>query len=354
MRMRKCRLFFVILLAPLASRGAYVSPGSAIDNVQNYSSNPFYSMDGAYNQRFPTPVYLKGPQLGASECISVVESAIWTQCSFRNNCANAALADIRPGVILELSNRTDNNYSTACAGYIDELFNQYRQRMAGAVASANFPAAGRPANYGGAAPANPLSYYNQMPQWEVDQEIRKGQLRNLQAQNAAPAGLAAASMPSTFEDLSFTERMDIIREGWQDPAVGGGKKISSFHQIENLENDKTMLARQKEELDARNELLKKNDFAKYCQEHPYDKECSNYWKGVDRDKWCEFYPAECEAWKKAQKMEQRSDLQYEEQRQRETESRAEQTAQPPAQQFVSPRAQPGKRSSFTFALPPTK
>ena len=173
-------------MTPFMARAAYVSPGSAIDNVQNYSSSPFYSTDGSYAQRFPTPVYAKGPQLNAAECISVVNSAIWTQCSFRNNCAGATLSDIRPGVILELSNRTDNNYATACAGYIDELFQQYKQQAAGAVGPVNFPTAGRPANYGmSAQPVNPLSYYDQMPQWEVDQEIRKGQLRTLQAQNAA-------------------------------------------------------------------------------------------------------------------------------------------------------------------------
>jgi hypothetical protein len=274
--MKKSALFLLALVIVRAVGAAITYNGSDIYNVQNYSSSPFYSTGGAYNHRFPAPVYVKGPQLGAAECELAVNSAIWTQCSFRNNCANITLAEIRPAIMLELSNRTDGNY-TSCGGYIDALFNQYRQQTAGAVVSTDFPSATRPADYGsGIQPANPYNYGTLTPYYEQAQDMRQYQLQNMQRQVAPqPVAPTPTAAPETFADLSFTERMDILREGWQDPAVGK----SSYQQITNLENDTEMLTRQETEESLRNQV---------------EREREQLLKQTDIDEWCKQYPAKCE------------------------------------------------------------
>jgi hypothetical protein len=99
---------------------------------------------------------------------------------------------------------------------------------------------------------NPMSVVNQMPYWELQEKMREAELENLQRQNAQPTRLTATGMPSTFNDLSFVERMEIQREGWQHAAVGG----SSYVQIQKIEDDRTMLGRQQEEAKARAEVAK--------------------------------------------------------------------------------------------------
>lgn len=303
-------MFLLALFVVRASGAAYTSPGSAIDNVQNYSSSPFYSMDGAYNQRFPTPVYLKGPSIGAAECQMVVDSAIWTQCSFRNNCQNLTANDIRPSVILELSTRTDANYADTCKGYIDSAFGKYRQQVSGAVVSTNFPVATRPASYNQQQIIeNSLSYWNQVPEYEYQEKMRQYQLENMQRQTGGMAQLVPTQMPSTFADLSFTERMEALREGWHDPAVKDGK--SSYFSFRNpdgsskLETDAAKQERQNEALAAQNdievereELLKKTNIEEWCKQYPKkcieDNEYSNYLKNKNHEEWCEKYTLKCD------------------------------------------------------------
>ncbi|MDR1071933.1 MAG: hypothetical protein LBL21_04810 [Rickettsiales bacterium] len=280
--MKKSSLFLLALLFVRPVVGAYTSPGSAIDNVQSYSSNPFYSIDGGYNQRFPTAVYAKGPQIGAAECQMVVDSAIWTQCSFRNNCQGLTANDIRPSVILELSTRTDANYADACKGYIDGAFSKYRQQVSGAVVSSNFPNATRPANYvQPQALENPFAYWNQVPEYEYQEKMREYQLENMQRQTGAPAQLAPTQMPSTFADLSFTERMDALREGWQAPGVN---VRPTYNQL-TVEKDVTMYKRQGDEAEARAKTA--------ANRMTEEKNKANLLKETDIEAWCDKYPKEC-------------------------------------------------------------
>ncbi|MCL2017359.1 MAG: hypothetical protein FWG80_01105, partial [Alphaproteobacteria bacterium] len=44
---------------------------------------------------------------------------------------------------------------------------------------------------------------------------RLGEMRGLQAQNAQDTRLVATTMPGTFDELSFTERMDILKQGYE-------------------------------------------------------------------------------------------------------------------------------------------
>ncbi|MDR2769888.1 MAG: hypothetical protein LBB08_00380 [Rickettsiales bacterium] len=291
--MKKFGLF--LSAAMLARAGA-----AAIDNVANYSSNPFYSSNSPYNQRFPTPVYAKGPAIGAAECQSAVASAIWTQCSLRNNCLNLAANDILSAVVLDLSNRTGANYATSCVGYIENAFNQYKQSAASTVYQNNFPAATKPSGFSitPAAPQNPYNYAAVTPKYEQVQDARAAQLAALQYQTGGTAGLTASAMPSTFEDLSFTERMDALREGWQDPSVGK----SSFKQIE-IESDEDMFTRQKKESDAQKEAIEaqmgvatakvdaqaqevSNNFKKLALEKQNNiRKSVSDWCNVDANKW---------------------------------------------------------------------
>ena len=287
-------IFMSILLARSAAAATLFAP-AGIDNVQSYSSNPFYSADAAYNQRFPTPVYVKGPDLTAAECQLAVESAIWTQCSFRNNCAGLNVSDIRPAVMMELSNRQGANYVTACGGYIDNAFNQYKQQTVGAVYSTGFPSAPLRQGFEGQATdrENPFAYYNQVPQYELEKEMRKIQLENMQRQNTVPARLTAEQMPATFEDMSFTDRMAALEEGWQHPAVGKPQ----YAQLK-VESDNDMYGRQSQEAqnqkavaDTRKELEKLRDIKLWCTKYP-DSCQEEYF-----DLWCEQNKKLCEDYK---------------------------------------------------------
>ena len=75
-----------------------------IQNVQNYSTNPFWSPNAPYNQRVaPQPVYVQGNNVTGEECTRVIQSAVAFQCSARDNCRNTTLADIRPAIRTDLS-----------------------------------------------------------------------------------------------------------------------------------------------------------------------------------------------------------------------------------------------------------
>ena len=43
-----------------------------IQNVQNYSTNPFWSPGSPYNQRVPQPVYVQGTDLKSGECVQIL------------------------------------------------------------------------------------------------------------------------------------------------------------------------------------------------------------------------------------------------------------------------------------------
>ena len=202
-----------------------------IQNVQSYSSNPFYSPTSPYNQRFPVPVYVQGTEMNAGECRNVVASVIAMHCTAQNNCAGKRLADIRPGVMQTLSTMPGQNYMAACSGFIDEVFGEYMaqsQNMLAANATAfptSFPNAGASA---GNALRKDFEIENPYPYRPTTAKVeylgRMDELNALQAQNAESTQLVATQMPGTFQDLSFTERNQILAAGyaqWQcDPATG--------------------------------------------------------------------------------------------------------------------------------------
>lgn len=219
------------------------SKSGQIQNVQNYSSNPFWSPDAPYNQRMPVPVYVQGTDVNTSDCQRIVSSLISSYCSTRNNCLGLSLSDVRPTITVQLANLPNHNFVTPCSGYIDTEFESYVKQNAIAAPtgkSVEFPTATAPnsdLNQQEAKFENP--YAPKLPQWNGEpwmQEMleRKQELQQLQSQNATGSNqVVKADFPETFADLSFTERQQILKEGYA-PYAG----TSAYKQI-NIESEES-------------------------------------------------------------------------------------------------------------------
>lgn len=161
-----------------------------IQNVQNYSTNPFWTPNSPYNQKLPQPVYVQGADLNAEDCINIVQPLIYVQCTARNNCQDTKLSDIRPTIMVQLSNLPGNNYVSACAGFIDGIFESYIAQNANTVTKqVAFPTETVPNQNiysGNNLIQNP--YKQQTPKWQQEIDQRAQELEELQAQNAAKLG----------------------------------------------------------------------------------------------------------------------------------------------------------------------
>ena len=181
-----------------------------IQNVQNYSTNPFWTPNSPYNQRLPQPVYVQGADLNAEDCFKVVQSLVSAQCLARDNCKNTTLADIRPTIMVQLSNLPGNNYVSACSGYIDGVFESYVAQYGNNVPNraVAFPTATEPnqnINNNNIQFQNP--YKQELPQWQQEIKERSQELQELQQQNGAGSEhLSAADFPMTYDDLSLSEK----------------------------------------------------------------------------------------------------------------------------------------------------
>ncbi len=183
-----------------------------IQNVQNYSTNPFWTPNAPYNQRLPQPVYVQGADLNADDCFRIVQSLVSAQCIARDNCKDTTLADIRPTIMVQLSNLPGNNYVSACSGFIDGVFESYVAQYGTSVPNraVGFPTATAPNpnvnNDDNIQIQNP--YKQTVPQWKQEIIERSNELQQLQQQNGAGSQqLSATDFPMTFDDLSFEERM---------------------------------------------------------------------------------------------------------------------------------------------------
>ena len=183
-----------------------------IQNVQNYSSNPFWSPNSPYNQRLPQPVYATGADLNAEDCIKVVQSLVSVQCMARDNCKDTDLSDIRPTVMVQLSNLPGANYVSACSGYIDGVFESYKRQYGNTLPNRQtaFPNATVPnpdiEDTGGIKFENP--YKREPTKWQTEQKERSDELAALQAQNGVGNEyLSTTNFPATYADLSFSERI---------------------------------------------------------------------------------------------------------------------------------------------------
>ncbi|MCL2331555.1 MAG: hypothetical protein FWC61_03360 [Proteobacteria bacterium] len=281
-------------LRPLSNYGQ-------IQNVQSYSSNPFWNPSSPYNQRMPVPVYAQGTALSAADCRAAVSSVVAMQCAARKNCSGLRLDDVRPGILQTLASLPGNNYVTACGGFVDEVFAAYmaqNQNLAGAAAfPTSFPGMG-----GGAASGNkefkvenPYPY--QLTTFQKNWLGRANELSGLQAQNADSTALVATQMPKTFDNLTFAERNQILAAGyaqWQcDPKTGK----NCAYVIPHFETDSEALVRETQDAVNRQAKVAAETAAATAQvnaEAAIAKAKNQALKDSDLAAWCAAYPIECE------------------------------------------------------------
>ena len=214
---------YIILLSIVSVANAY-QPTSApfsqhgqIQNVQTYSSNPFWNPNGPYNQRMPQVIYVNGADMNAGDCQRTVSALIANVCANMNNCVGAQLSDIRPTVMLQLSRLPGHNYATSCAGYIDSEFENHVKQYGHAGVTngtVSFPGA-TTQNPSVIEPEIKNPFEQPTPDWKSDIIERAQELEELQAQNGGNSGtLEKNDFPTTFADLSFSERLDIKSAGY--------------------------------------------------------------------------------------------------------------------------------------------
>ena len=216
------------IAAPIAQSASSVQPISQyglIQNVQNYSSNPFWNPNGPYNQRMPQPIYVQGADLNTADCQRTVGTLVAAYCVENNNCVGMRVSDVRPVMMLQLARLPGHNYATSCSGFIDTEFDSYVSKYSNAGPSnayTAFPNATAPnpnLNETEFKIENPYQIKNRTwnnENWEEEKKERSRELRELQAQNGPDyINLARADFPKTADDLTFTERMELQSAGYE-------------------------------------------------------------------------------------------------------------------------------------------
>ena len=249
-------IIFSALFTSFAHANTVMSKYGVIQNVQDYSSNPFWNPNGPYNQRFPTAVYATGPSVETSDCQNVVSYLVAAECTNRNKCITTQLSDIRPSIILQLSQMPNGNYASSCGGYIDTAFEQYLKTNAIAAPSAGaaFPTATGMGTMGDGSKfemQNPFS--PKLQEWQMEILDRKQELKDLQAANGVkqPKLVRTTEFPTSYSDLSFTERMENAAAGYEP-----FKDARAYKEIK-IESQEDYLIRQ--------EKIKRRQNA-YCQQ----------------------------------------------------------------------------------------
>ena len=269
------------MLSGMAWAGpAIMSKYGTIQGVDGYSTNPFWSSNtSTYSNRMPVPVYENGPDVQTDECLKIVSNFVSAQCNALNNCADTSLSDIRPAIILQLSRMSGGNYATACSGYLDEIFRQYKQAHQTPGASATFPT---PSTTAKAATINtnksavPLNNFfdAQKPAWAIEMQERTTELSEFQADNEKfHPELVPMDFPKTYADLSFGERMANNKAGYE-PYQGK----SAFKPM-TIETHEEYMTRQKEIMDAeqkKQQIIDKKNLSTddYCKKYPTDPDCT--------------------------------------------------------------------------------
>lgn len=244
-----CTLFVAFGAADAATQP--FSKYGQIQNVQDYSSNPFWTPSSPYNQRMPQPIYVQGTDVDTGDCTRVVSALVASYCATRNNCIGVSLDDARPTLTVQLASIPNHNYVTACAGFLDSAFKTYKDNNANAAPRASGVATPFPAASGVATDKNTNSnikienpYSDKLPSFNGDnwgEQImeRTRELEDLQAQNGAnDVALAKADFPTTTADLTMSERMANKAAGYEP-----FKDASAYKQL-NIEDEETYLARQ--------------------------------------------------------------------------------------------------------------
>ena len=260
------------------------SQHGVIQNVQNYSSNPFWNPNAPYNQRMPTPVYAKGTDVKTSECQGLLAVIIAQQCNIRNNCANTRLSDIRPAIVVQLSQLPGGSYSTACAGFIDSAFNEYVTSHQ-AVALPTMPTAFPEPTVVNPGVTNNTISTPQIPDWAQQNMARQAELQALQQQTGSAyiPPIKPTEFPTTYADLSFSERLENEKAGYEPY-----KDKSAYVQIE-IESQEAYLERQAERQRLLQEIQETRDYMNldlkdYCKKYPEKDRCKQFAQEQQKEK----------------------------------------------------------------------
>ncbi|MBQ2844480.1 MAG: hypothetical protein IJE79_00460 [Alphaproteobacteria bacterium] len=258
---------FCVLLSGVGAN-ALMSQDGIIQNVQTYSSNPFWQNgSNSYRQQMPSVVYATGTAVKNSDCQTLVMGLVSSYCMYNNNCASMRLTDIRPAIMLQLSKIPGGNYATACAGYLDTAFDNYQKnnKPAPAIGGASFPTP-TTVNPTATTPTvfseNP--YQQKTPDWQSEMMERKLELQQLQAANGTTTPqVRATSFPVSASDIPYEDRIANAKQGY-DPYAGK----SAFVQLK-IEDEEDYLARKNkkaEEHDSQN-------FEEFCKKYPNHSNC---------------------------------------------------------------------------------
>jgi hypothetical protein len=263
-----CSLFFINCAT--AQSNTPFSKYGMVQNVQNYSSNPFWNPNGPYNQRMPTAVYATGPDVETADCQNIVSYLVATECNTRNKCISTQLSDIRPSIMLQLSQMPGGGYATACGGYIDSAFEAYVKQNAIAAPSTgaafptvtDMPSATTESTFEIKNPFSP-----KLQEWQKEILDRKQELKDLQAANGVsePHVVRTTEFPTTYADLSFSERMENAAAGYEPY-----KDARAFKEIK-VESEKDYLIRQQELAHAKDRM--NLTMEEFCKKYPADELC---------------------------------------------------------------------------------
>ena len=182
-----------------------------IQSVNKYSSNPFWTPNSPYNQRFPTPIYATGADLTAGDCNRIVGNLVSEYCAGHNYCSNSRLADIRPTVMVQLSQLPGHNFATSCGGYIDSIFENYKKTY-GNTSTNNVV---KPAQQNVATIQIENPFKQKKSAYEQAVEERTAELEQMQRVTTPTAELSATAFPKTIDDLSFTDRVANTTAGYE-------------------------------------------------------------------------------------------------------------------------------------------
>ena len=133
-----------------------------------------------------TPVVIEKLNINTEKCKSVVSGIIISECSIRNNCRDMNLMTIKPTIMVRLSKIDGGNFIAACNGFIDSEFNNYLLSQKGGV---SFPKAVK-----NNSNLTDFSY---------------------KSQNYNSNKLTKTDMPKTINDLSFTQRLNNKKNGYE-------------------------------------------------------------------------------------------------------------------------------------------
>ncbi|MBR4860464.1 MAG: hypothetical protein IKV10_04140, partial [Alphaproteobacteria bacterium] len=241
--MRMYRNYFIIVSClamincAVAQTVAPFSQYGQIQGVKNYSSNPFWNPSGPYNQRMPQAVYVDGPEINAGDCQRTVSALVANFCDAQNKCAGTQLSDVRPTLMLQLSQLPGHNFAASCAGYIDTEYKKYMsQNSFAAVQSASVAFPDVKSVSAGATQRSVAD--KNIPQWQRDVDGRAQKLQALQAQQKQQPVVTVPSWqidaPAVVSDLGADERTEIKAQGYEP-----FKDMSAYHPLKNIVFSKT-------------------------------------------------------------------------------------------------------------------